>query len=106
MNKHDQIALLTQRYCPFCKDEQGEKVALEPYKEIDQYRDGTAMYSCYWACPWCDKCEETIANDLGVRYSLCGQCAGYGTTGYDEWEENCDQCDGIGYTLSEPVQMA
>ena len=99
MTNADQIALLAQRYCPYCKYEDGEPVILADQTEQSLEIDGA--WARYWYCPECGKWEVDIAEEIGVGLDLCKHCSGYGTTGYGEWEENCDQCAGIGYTLEE-----
>ena len=99
--------VLRRGYCPHCTDSVKESPRLVGQQELDgDDHSGNCFYVMYWNCPMCGCTESELASSLGMEYKMCKQCYGYGTTGYDEWEENCDQCDGIGYTLSEPAQMA
>jgi Zn finger protein HypA/HybF involved in hydrogenase expression len=100
VNQSPQFMLLSTGHCPNCKDEEGYPVRLETQQELDSDHE-RSWYVGYWMCPSCDQWEEDLAKKYNLDYKMCHTCDGFGTTGYDEWEETCPKCDGIGYFITQ-----
>ena len=96
----DRISLING-CCPYCRDNDSTQLRLVGQQELDgQHYDGSIYYVRYWSCPMCERTEDELASSLGMKYKMCKTCHGFGTIKwYEESDDECDHCDGVGYLL-------
>lgn len=102
LHRELQRNLLRNGYCPYC-NQIPDVVTLVGQQELDgEDHSGNSFYVMYWSCPQCERTEDELASSLGMKCKMCKTCHGFGTIKwYEESDDECDHCDGVGYLLEE-----